>query len=272
MNNGHKYIIAFRLVLPVMAACALVGIACEKTGAGPAGNGGTGNDRSFTESFTHWDSTLARGWIPLNNSVPAGSGTWAAGGGSPSWFSGFGVNTPGSGFVGVTTLSTSAGKGLVSNWLISPVVKWRNGDKIIFYTRCLLVDQGNGDSLDFGNSLELCVNWFNDSTNVGIATDPRERAYTEWRDHGDFMPVLKINPPLYNPFSNRYEYRLAHSNNNLNDPLAYPTSWTRFEATISGLNYSVYGRFAFRYYVPDGGSSGNGSGIAIDEVQYISAH
>ena len=52
-------------------------------------------------------------------------------------------------------------------------------------------------------------------------------------------------------------------------PTAYPGNWTRFEATIFGLNKPAKGRFAFRYFLHGAGSSGAGNGIGVDSVAYV---
>lgn len=51
---------------------------------------------------------------------------------------------------------------------------------------------------------------------------------------------------------------------------AYPSQWTRFKVVVVGLNGAVRARFAFRYFVTNGGSNGNGTGIGIDSVAYKS--
>lgn len=48
----------------------------------------------------------------------------------------------------------------------------------------------------------------------------------------------------------------------------YPTIWTRFEFTVSGLSQPIQSRLAFRYYVPDLDSVGAGA-IGIDALQFI---
>jgi len=49
----------------------------------------------------------------------------------------------------------------------------------------------------------------------------------------------------------------------------YPTTWTLFSATISGLGGPTSGRFAFNYNVPDGGPSGaNSNIIGIDRAAF----
>ena len=47
----------------------------------------------------------------------------------------------------------------------------------------------------------------------------------------------------------------------------YPTAFTQFTATVSGLPGVSSGRFAFRYFVTNGGPSGaNSDIISIDDV------
>ena len=125
----------------------------------------------------------------------------------------------------------------------------QNGDKIIFYTRAYqLFNPVINDTTDFGNSLQLRINPFNDSVDVGKGLGI-----------GSFIQMLLyINPKLI--YSS-----VAHS-----DIFAYPSQWTRFEVTVTGLGAALKSRFAFRYFVTDGGSNGNGTGIGIDSVAYKS--
>lgn len=206
-------------------------------------------NQSFNEEFDTASAALSRGWEFINVSDPLGSGIWQNGGSVPPFFNAFSNNGSNAGFIGVDYLSTSADQGIISNWLVSPPVVMQNGDKIIFYTRAQQVADGTGDTTDFGNSLQLRLNTINDGTNVGGGLDP-----------GSFTKgLLSINPQLI------YSSVIAP------DPAAYPSQWTRFEATISGINGSVRGRFGFRYFVTDGGSNGNGTGVGIDAVSYKSA-
>lgn len=214
-------------------------------------------DQSFTEEFDTVSSSLNRGWKIVNASVPKGSGIWQQGGSVNPLFSPFSSSGTYAGFIGTDYTSTSAAAGIISNWLISPSVIMQNGDKIIFYTRALqypdfdpMTGQPNGDTTDYGNRLQVRINTTNDETSIGSGLDV-----------GSFTtPLLDINPTL-----------LYSSTTNPN-PNAYPTSWTRFEATIFGLNGAVRGRFAFRYFVEGGGSNGLGSGVGIDKVQYQSVN
>ena len=50
---------------------------------------------------------------------------------------------------------------------------------------------------------------------------------------------------------------------------AYPPQWTKYEATIAGLEKPTPGRFAFRYFIENGGYSGKGTSVGIDSVAYV---
>jgi hypothetical protein len=215
-------------------------------------------DQSFVEEFDTTASAFARGWRPINVSAPKGTGVWVQGMFNDPNITGLPYPIPfgphsskGSyaGFIGTDYLSTSAAAGVISNWLISPVVTMQNGDKIIFYTRTALYAISATDSTDFANRLQVRMNGKNESLNVGSGNDA-----------GDFTTTLfDINP----------DYLEAHTAPALFDPNAYPVRWTRFEAKVGGLNGPTRGRFAFRYYTEDAGSNGRGSGVAIDSVAYV---
>lgn len=205
-------------------------------------------DQSFTEEFDTVASAMNRGWKLKNVSDSVGGGVWQQGGGFPAWFPAYSGNTSNVGFVGADYTSTVAQAATISNWLISPVLTIQNGDKIIFYSRALQYDDGAGDSTDYSNRLQVRINTDNEGLNVGAGFDP-----------GDFTTSLLDINPFY-----------AASSVLAPDPTAYPSRWTRFEATVFGLNGPKQGRFAFRYFVEGGGSNGFGSGVGIDYVSYKS--
>lgn len=128
---------------------------------------------------------------------------------------------------------SGGGNSTLSNWLLTPPLLLQNGGRLIFWTRT--VDQPN-----FPDRLQVRMSTNGDSENVGAAST----------DLGDFTTLLlDINPA--------YEVN------------AYPNAWTQYSATISGLASPVKGRLAFRYFVEDGGPSGNNSDyIGIDSVIY----
>lgn len=215
------------------------------------------SNQSFVEEFDTTSSAFARGWVPINASAPKGGSVWVQGLFNNPTTTGLPYPIPfgphsskGSypGFIGADYLSTSAAAGVISNWLVSPVVTMQNGDKIIFYTRTALYSLGGGDSTDFSNRLQVKMNK-TESLNVGNGLDA-----------GDFTStLLDINPELLE----------QHTSPALYDPNAYPTRWTRFEAKVGGLSGPTKGRFAFRYFVEGGGSNGLASAVAVDSVAYV---
>ena len=209
------------------------------------------SDGSFAEEFDTVSVSFAKGWKMVNAStprIPMITGLlWEQGGSVIPWFNAFSENGSNVGFIGATAELTAAvppalGIPVVSNWLISPVVTFQNGDKISFYTRTRFFDALN----DYGNRLQLRAS-FSESQNVGTGEDVG--AFT--------TGLLDINPSY------------ANQSSTSPTPLAYPADWTRFEATVSGLNGPVKGRFAFRYYISD--ANANGWGIGLDKVEYRSA-
>lgn len=207
-------------------------------------------DQSLTEEFDSVASTLARGWNFKNVSEPKGSNIWQQGGAIAPWFEPYSSNGTYAGFIGAEYTSTSADKGVISNWVISPVVTFQNGDKITFYTRTYLSLALMGDSTDYANRLQLRINTNNESLNVGSGLST-----------GDFSTSLVDINPTYEEY---------HSTPALYSATAYPARWTRFEGTVTGLNNPTKGRFAFRYFVEEAGSNGRATGVALDKVQYLS--
>ena len=207
-------------------------------------------DQSFVEEFDTATAALTRGWKFINVSEPHGGGVWQNGGNVNPLFSGFSNNGSYAGYIGTDYTSTSAEKGVISNWLLSPELTMKNGDKIIFYTRSLTYfDPTLLDTTDYGNSLEIRINTSNDLNNVGKGTDAGNFTTTVFTINSTMAFSSTVNP----------------------NPQAYPTKWTRFEATITTLPIAAKGKFGFRYYVIDGGSNGKGSGIGIDSVAFRSA-
>jgi hypothetical protein len=213
-------------------------------------------NQSFVEEFDTASAAVSRGWKFKNISDPIGPGIWQDGGGIPPFFQAYSNNGNGAGFIGVDYQSTSGGATQIDNWLISPKVTFQNGDKIVFYTRALTYAPGYtaADVTDFANRLRVRMN-------TTGSEDPA--SFTE--------PLLDINPTYKEWHKDPgvwggVNYTVADI------ALAYPTQWTRFEATIIGLNKPIEGRFAFNYFVEGGGNAGRGSGVAIDKVEYISAH
>ncbi len=134
----------------------------------------------------------------------------------------------------LVNFNSTTGVGTISNWLLTPVVTLRNGDTVSFYTRT--------PTNQFPDRLQLRMSTNGSSTDVG----------TTATSVGDFTTLLiDVNPTWGS---------------------SYPTTWTQFTATISGLSGPTSGRFGFRYYVEEGGPSGDRSNIiGIDTFAYTPA-
>ena len=132
--------------------------------------------------------------------------------------------------------NNTAGAGTISNWLLTPQLNLSNGDTFSFWTR-------TADGSIWADRLQVRLSTAGASTNVG----------TSATDVGDFTELLlEINPTQVGT--------------------GYPQVWTQYTVTLSGLAPGASGRFALRYYVTDGGPSGNNSNyIGIDTVEYTSA-
>ena len=191
-------------------------------------------DQSFVEEFDNLTTAANKGWKFVNQSEPIGSTSWRLN--NSFYFPPFsGTNNI------VADFNAVNDNGTISVWAISPSVILQNGDKIVFYTRSA---NSNSDPANvYPDRLQLRFS-MKDTVDVGAGAD----------DVGVFTNgLIDIN-----------------SNLEVANPIAYPDTWTRFEGTIYGLNGPTKGRFAFRYYVQDGGASGaNGLAVGIDKVSYV---
>lgn len=205
---------------------------------------------SYHEEFDSMQRVIDMGWKAVNLSNPLGGESWQQGS--------FIVNaTKGGPFVSsIPSHSYKAsanehafapytvGEGLsfINCWLITPALSMKNGDVISFWTR-------TSSPVNFPDRMQVWLNPHNESTNVG-------RSAVET---GDFtVKLLDINPTLStSPY-----------------PTGYPTTWTKFELTISGLSNGTIPqkhRVGFRYFVKDGGPDGFVSNeIAIDDFDFNS--
>ncbi|MBK8984913.1 MAG: choice-of-anchor J domain-containing protein [Chloroflexi bacterium] len=160
--------------------------------------------------------------------------------GTTGWFQGNSTVFPAhagaaTAYIGANFNNTT-GAGTISNWLLTPELTLNNGDTFSFWTRTV-------DTPAFPDRLELRLSTAGASTNVGTAPT----------DIGDFTTLLlEVNPTLTTS--------------------GYPNVWTQFTVTLSGVPNGATGRFAFRYFVTNGGPSGSNSDyIGIDSVEYVSA-
>ncbi|MEI6766069.1 MAG: choice-of-anchor J domain-containing protein [Bacteroidota bacterium] len=187
--------------------------------------------QGFTENFDAISNLTVGGWAMVNASVPVGTTTWSQG---PS-VSGGGpfdaYNGAADAYISANYNSTGT-TGTISTWLLTPNLTLKNGDVLTFYTR-----KPSPDS--YADRLEIRMSANGASTDVGTGLTV-----------GDFSTLLlSVNPTLV----------LG----------VYPTTWTQFTVTVSGLSAPTSGRLAFRYFVTSGGSSGSNSDfIGLDNVVY----
>lgn len=160
--------------------------------------------------------------------------------GTTTWMQGnsgtFAAQGGGASSFAAANYNSTSGAGTISNWLMTPQRTFNNGDVITFYTRKYTFD-------DYADRLQVRFSGNGSSTNVGA----------DATTVGDFTTLLQeINPNLL----------LG----------VYPTTWTQYTITISGLAGPTSGRIAFRYFVTNGGPSGlNSDYIGIDTFQYTPA-
>lgn len=161
-------------------------------------------------------------------------GTWvvtnnSSPAGSTAWFTGISVVFPaqaGAGYAAANFNAAGYG-GTISDWLISPALaNLQNGEVLTFWTR-------TEASAPAPDRMEVRVSLNGASTNVGATA----------ASVGDFTTLfLTINPSL--------------------TPGGYPSVWTQFAVTLSGLPAGVNaGRIAFRYLIPDTSTGGDYIGL-----------
>ena len=155
--------------------------------------------------------------------------------GTTGWFQGndsvFAAQAGAPGAYVAANFNNTSG-GTISNWLLSPELSLADGSVLSFFTRTV-------DSPAFPDRLQVRLSTNGASTGVGTLPT----------DLGDFTTLLlDINPTLI--------------------ASGYPNTWTQFSATLSGFG-SATGRFAFRYFVNDGGPiAANSDYIGIDTVTF----
>jgi len=191
-----------------------------------------GISTSFTEEFDSiYQAIQKRGWI-TNSSASALALTWIQGAetgfdkiGGQYGFPAYSYTKTADEYAAVFNFGSS---GLVSSWLITPVLYVKNGDKISFYTRC-------DNNMNYADRLQVRLN-LKASTNIGNSIDAI----------GDFKNVVvEVNPSQANT--------------------AYPVTWTKYEYTFSGISKQTNVRIGFRYFAPDGTVT---KGIGIDQFKF----
>jgi len=130
--------------------------------------------------------------------------------------------------------NSASGTGTISNWMFSPAIAIKNGDEIIFYARAA--------SSTFPERLQVRINPYNDGVNIGnTATSV-----------GDFNVLLRDINPTY-------------------QGTGFPVAWTKYVIPVTGFSGTGKRRFAFRYFVENGGPNGaNSFFIGVDSVAFVS--
>lgn len=191
--------------------------------------------QSFTEGFGDISTLAGSGWVRTNASVPVGEFEWFQGVGSAGGDGGIFDAYNGETHTYIAANFNSTGNtGTISNWLMTPSRTFRNGDVLTFFTR-------KADPDSFADRLEVRLSTNGAGTDVGAGETV-----------GDYTTLLlSVNPSL--------------------DLGVYPTTWTQYTITLSGLPAPTSGRMAFRYFVTDGGLNGTASDyMGIDNVVYTS--
>lgn len=196
--------------------------------------------KSLSEDFDNVGDLGRSGWVLVNNSEPIGGRGWGQGkytfggkyGGDVIGFPAFSANNLPTDYAGVDLTAVNE-LGGISAWMITPVLEMKNGDKISFYTR-------SGGAV--ADRMQVRANFNDNSANVGGGVE----------GVGKFTTLLlDIDPTL---------------------ALVYPTTWTNYTITLSGITGTVKGRIAFRYYIPSnaGNSGANADVIGVDSFHFES--
>jgi len=189
--------------------------------------------QAFTEGFDNISSLS--GWDTMNLSSPIGIESWVQGyshlANQVPYFTSHSGHD--SSYI-CTTFNNGSGTATLSNWLMTPAANIHNGDTLSFYTRSTPID-----TTVYPDRLQVRMSSTNSSNAGSSATSV-----------GDFTTLmLDINA----------SYTTTD----------YPLVWTQYSLPVSGLSSPVNGRFAFRYFVENGGPTGaNSFLIGIDDVRY----
>jgi hypothetical protein len=186
----------------------------------------------LNQGFTSTFNPAANGWIVQNNSVPTGTTTWLQG--SSNIFT---AQVGGqSDYYACSYTSQGSTSGGISNFLITPTLSLANGATFKFATRTVATPS-------FPDRMQVLMSQGTGTGAIGSGTAAV----------GTFNTLcFDINPSL--------------------TTTGYPTGWTVYTYTVTGISGVQPGRFAFRYFVSDGGPNGSNSDfIGIDEVVFTTA-
>lgn len=194
----------------------------------------------FTEDFTSPWSSSTQGWVITNNSVPVGPLSVFQG--TSSYFPADNGNAGPNDYVAMNYQSiANNASGGISTWLITPTIGLSNPAILEFSTRRFntVPDRLQVRLSPAGNAAAVPTG----TTAVGTFTSL----------------LLDINPLLSTSTIS------AVANNSVN---GYPTAWTVYTVAIPAQTFGSWGRLAFRYFVDNGGQTGQNSYyIGIDRVR-----
>ncbi len=193
-------------------------------------------DFSFTEEFDSVGDLSKKGWVIRNNSKPGGFSQWTQG---YNYFPAFSSTWNAFDYAACDFFASGVPSTL-SVWMITAPIPVKNGDIISFYTRTT-------PPVRYPDRLQFRFNSFDDGANVG----------NDSSSLGNFTTLIfDINPNL-----------LATG------ATSYPTTWTKYQWVVTGMpniSLAVKRRFAFRYYVKDGGGGNNSNYIGVDKMEFKS--
>lgn len=196
----------------------------------------------LSEDFTKPWSASAQGWIIKNNSVP--QGTVDVFRGNPGAFSAY--NGDSTDYVAMNYQSIiDTASGGISTWLMTPTLNIAPGTILQFATRSYTYTRAE--------RLQIRMSAAGSATALGTGTTAV----------GSFTNLLlDINPNFTTNTSTVVVGNIVNG---------YPDTWTVFDVPVSGLASPTVGRFAFRYFIEDGGWFGsNGLYIGLDAVRVTS--
>ncbi len=183
----------------------------------------------LTANFDDVTTLPGAGWVQINHSEPIGKGIWAQG--NPFAYPAHSGNA--NSYINVS-FDSGSNTATLNNWLLTPTLVLQNGDSITFWTRTI-------SAVKFPDRMQVRLSTNGPSTNVG----------TTATQVGDFTTLLIDINPTYQ----------------ISGPGSYPNDWAQYTAVVTGAPSPVAGRFAFRYFVENGGPNGdNSDGIGLDTV------
>lgn len=194
---------------------------------------------SFVDNFDTIEQSIANGWLIGNFSTPLGESEWIWGSETPFTAQAGAAHTQ-----MVVNFNSTTGNGTISNWLLTPLLQFRPGSTVSFYTRTV-------SGAPYADRLQIRLCTGQPCNTIGPGATGVSGFTTLLRD---------INPNL----------QAGPDASGVN---GYPDQWARFElGHAHGVPSSGTGRVAFRYFVPNGGPDGLHSNIiGLDTVRIEAA-